>query len=48
VDDALRYALVIEVLQLFDQQMIFNQDRASIIGLEGILIVPNDKAPLVR
>ncbi len=47
VDDALGDALVVEVLGLFDEEEVFDQDRAAGIGLEGVLIVGDDGAALV-
>jgi hypothetical protein len=44
MNDALRYALVIEVLQLFNEYVVFKDHRAAFAGLEGILIISNHQA----
>src|SRR5580704_4936795 len=40
--DALRNALMIEVLDLLEQNMVFQNCRTTVAGLEGIFVITDD------
>ena len=46
VDDALGDALVVEVLDLFEEDVVFEQGRAALACLEGVFVVGDDGAGL--
>jgi hypothetical protein len=46
VDDAFWDAFVIEVLDFFEQDMIFEQGGAALSAAQGIFVVGDDRAGL--